>query len=133
MAVLMAQKAPLPLENHFTFFCGAFEANHRKDLQLLAREAGAKVLTNTSAVMKKLGKAKVILVCHDIPTTGAMIPPSLLEAVRKSLATHSKNNTLVVNSQWIFESVTCAKAMPPDAFAPANVKARELWQLGQES
>lgn len=133
MAALLAQNAPLPLDNHFIFFCGAFDNSHRKDLQLLVREAGAKVLMSVSEVTMKLGEAKVILVCHDVPTTGTIIPPSLFAAVRTLLTTSPSITTMVVNSQWIFESVTCAKVIPSHAFAPVNVKARELWQLGLES
>merc|ERR1719162_2932979 len=34
---------------------------------------------------------------------------------------------IIVDSRWIIESVTCAKAMPPDLFEPAILK--DLWKL----
>lgn len=134
MAAQLAQKAPLPLHQHWIFFCGDLSGSRRKDLQLLAREAGAKVLASASAVSPKLGKSKVVLVCHDTPTTGNIIPTSLVKQVQTAL-TEEPSSVLVVNPQWIFESITCAKALPIDVFAPVNSKAKVLWEasLPQQS
>lgn len=126
MAAGVAQKAPLPLHQHCVFFCGDFSGSHRKDLQLMAREAGAKVLSSASAVTPQLGKSSVVLVCHDAPT-GNIIPASLVKQVQSLLA-EDPSSVLVVNSQWIFESITCAKALPANAFAPGNSKAKALWE-----
>ncbi len=130
MAAQLALKSPSPLHNYFVFFCGTFAAKQRKDLQLLAREAGAKVLPTPSAVLSKLGIAKVILLCHDV-STGSVVPSSLVEHVRTTL-TKNDSSVLVVNTQWIFESITCARAVPLNAFPPVNIKAKELWQLGNQ-
>lgn len=130
MVAQLAKKAPLPLEHHSIFFCGAFAANRRKDLQLLARDAGAKVLSNASAVSAKFGKGRVVLLCHDA-ATGTIIPAPLAKEADTALKTNA-HSVLVVNAQWIFESITCAKPLPTNAFPPVNAKAKELWQLGNQ-
>jgi hypothetical protein len=131
MAIQVAQKAPPLLHQHSVFFCGDFTSRHRRDLQLLAREAGAKVLTNVSAVSPKPGKSKVVLVCHDTPT-GTVISTSLIKQVENALA-EEPSSVLVVNPQWIFESITCAKALQVDTFAPINPKAKTLWECSRST
>ena len=128
LAAQLAQKSPLPLHNHSIFFCGAFAANRRKDLQILAREAGAKILSDAAAVSAKLGKTRVVLLCSEVPT-GTIIPAPLAKEVRTALQTDT-SSVFIVHSQWIFESITCAKALSAKAFPPVNAKAKELWQLG---
>jgi hypothetical protein len=132
MAARVAQKAPPPLHQHHVFFCGDFSGSRRKDLQLLAREAGATVLTNASAVSSKLGKSRVVLVCHDAPT-GTVIPTPLVKQVETALTAEEPSSVLVVNPQWIFDSITCAKALPTENFAPVNSKAKTLWELSRSS
>lgn len=131
LAAHLAQKAPLPFENYYFFFCGTFSANIRKDLQVLVRDAGAKVLSNAAAVTAQLGKARVVLLCHDSPT-GTIVPTPLAKEVYGALKSDA-SSVLVVNVQWISESITCAKALPAKDFAPVNAKAKELWLLGNQS
>lgn len=120
---------PLPLHNYFVFLCGTFAENKRRDLQLLAREAGAKVLTSISAVSSKLGNSKVVLLCQDT-TSGNVIPVSIMKEAQSCLKKDA-STVLVVNPQWIFESITCAKAVSTGAFPPSNSNALKLFKLSQ--
>jgi hypothetical protein len=118
----------LPLHNMCVYLCGNFPQNKRTDIQRLSKEAGAKVLTCPSAVVAKLTKKPshhpVVLVCHD-SSTGTVIP----SALEKEIKGDPSSMVMVVNPNWVFDSVTCARAMPADAFEPANPKAKELWRL----
>lgn len=125
------KKVPMPLHNMFVVLCGAFPENKRKNLQLLSKEAGAKVLTSPAAASAKLGKARVVFVCDDA-SSGSVIPTTLLKEAQK-VVEHDSSAVLVVNPNWVFDSITCAKAMPTDSFAPLNAKAKELWELCQTS
>lgn len=123
------KKVPMPLHNMFVLLCGAFSENKRKNLQLLSKEAGAKVLTTPAAASAKLGKARVVFVC-DETTSGSVIPTTLIKEAQKAVE-HDPSGVLVVNPNWVFDSITCAKSMPADSFAPLNAKAKELWKLCQ--
>jgi hypothetical protein len=131
-----SKRATLPLHNTFVFLCGAFSQSKRHDLQVLSKEAGAKVLKSPSAVTAKLlsssntTNTKVVFLCHDT-ATGVVIPSVLEKEVTKfgEQDTRHQVDAMVVNPNWLFDSIACAKALPADAFPPTNPKANGLWQL----
>jgi hypothetical protein len=122
----------LPLHNMCVYLCGNFPQTKKTDIQRLSKEAGAKVLTCPSAVAAKLTKKSshhsVVLVCHD-STSGTVIP----SALEKEIKNNPSCVVMVVNPNWVFDSITCARAMPTDAFEPTNPKAKELWCLCRSS
>lgn len=115
----------LPLYDACVFLCGNFPRNKRTDIQRLCKEAGANVLTCPSAVTAKLATKHqpVVLVCHD-SSTGTVVP----RALEKEIKDDASPLVMVVNMNWVFDSITCARTLPADAFEPTNPKAKVLWR-----
>jgi hypothetical protein len=102
------------------FLCGRFETTIAK----LLREAGAEVLTASSTVVAKLsadGDPQVVLLCSD---KDCKIPGSV-----KSQVQIHKSQVRVVNTDWLFDSISCGSVLAAGAYAPKVKQAKELWAL----
>ncbi|OEU15929.1 hypothetical protein FRACYDRAFT_240624 [Fragilariopsis cylindrus CCMP1102] len=136
-------KAPvLPFQKTCVYLFGSYSPDKRKNIQDLLKEGGAKIVTTAKDVSAKLnGMAKLnemqffpysgrfIIVCGEAPGT---LPKSLERDFKAALEGEqhwpSPRTVTVVDSQWVIESVTCAKPLPATSFEPAMIK--DLWQLG---
>ena len=136
-------KAPvLPFQKTCVYLFGSYSPDKRKNIQDLLKEGGAKIVTTAKDVSAKLnGMAKLnemqffpssgrfIIVCGESPGT---LPKSLERDFKAALEGEqhwpSPRTVTVVDSQWVIESVTCAKPLPATSFEPAMIK--DLWQLG---
>ena len=127
LAAALTLGTPLPLHNYSIFLFGTF-ADNRKDLQILAKEAGARVLASPLDVIQNLGTTKVVLLCDDM-SADSVLPNDLTKQVKAALQ-DEPSSVLVVDTQWMSESITCSKALPADMFCPAHAVAKELWELG---
>lgn len=117
------------LQDFAIYLCGSFPNNQRIDMQALASTAGAKVLKESSQVLHRLRQHKpLVVLCFN-----GNIIPTLLEKDLTSSLTENQDACLVVNPNWLFDSIACAKAMPPNNFPPPDFpksrKAYELWRL----
>jgi hypothetical protein len=103
----------------------------------LAKEAGAKMLASSSDAISKLKTltsagsnhdSKVVLLCDDSSSNAV---PSAMEQEAKTVlqGDDSKGSLLVVNSSWLFDTITCGSTVPPNAFEPFSPRAKELWKL----
>lgn len=126
LAAALTLGGNLPLDGYSVFLCGNF-GDSRKDLHILAKEAGATIITNSKDVIPNLGKSKVVFLCTDVPTD-TVLSTSLAEQAKATLE-NDPSSVLVVDVQWISESITCAKALPSSMFPPVNAVAKELWEF----
>jgi hypothetical protein len=126
-----------PLANCCVHLCGPFSSKKRSDIQLLSKEAGAKMLSSPSDAISKLktlaadssNDTIMVLLCDD-PSSNAI--PAAMEQEAKMVLQGDNNNKdslLVVNSSWLFDTITCGSRVPPNAFEPSSPRAKELWQL----
>jgi hypothetical protein len=110
------------------FLCGSFLDAQRKDMHLVAKEAGAAVLKTPQQVVDQLQQSKrVVVLCN----TSNIVPASLEKQLRKSLTADSQA-ALVVGPGWLFDSIASVEELPPQAFPPPGAKQRkaiELWKL----
>jgi NAD-dependent DNA ligase len=128
-------KKMLPLADCFVHLCGPFSPKKRSDIQLLAKEAGAKLLSSTSDAISKLktliagsNDSKVVLLCDD--SSSNAVPVAMEQEAKTVLqGNDSKGSLLVVNSSWLFDTITCGSTVSPNAFEPFSPRAKELWQL----
>jgi hypothetical protein len=126
LAAALTLGTALPLQDYSIFLCGNF-ADSRKDLHLLAKEAGATILGSLSDAVQTLGKSRVVLLCSDIPSDTTL--PAALAKQTKLALENDPSSVLVVDVQWISESITCARALPADSFCPVSEVAKELWEF----
>jgi hypothetical protein len=134
-----AKKIMVPLANCFVHLCGPFSPKKRSDIQVLAKEAGAKMLSSPSDAISKLktltaggnyDSSKVIWLCDD--SSSHAVPVAMEQEAKTVLQGHddrSKGSLLVVNSSWLFDTITCGSTVPPHAFEPSSPRAKELWKL----
>lgn len=119
-------------KDKFVFLCGSFPDGQRTDMQVLAKEAGSKILKTLAQVGDHLKRfqssSNLIVLCHN----SIIAPASLEKQLRRSLEANPQS-VLVVGSSWLFDSIACGEALPPQSFAPSpsskQRKGTELWRL----
>lgn len=151
----MTIKPPLLLNGISFFMCGQWQSNlgKRKDVQILLREAGASLLSSGAQTVKKMNDisanydddddagTRIVLLCHDnITDHGSSITNAITKAARNLAVgtTMTENNKggkqrrpslLVVNTNWLFDCISCATVLGADDYPPSFPCARLLWQL----
>jgi hypothetical protein len=136
-AILKSQpkKPALPFRDMCFFFCGSYKQDVKIKLSQLLRDGGGKVLSGPADVSSKLqaiaksgassSTTKFVVLCAD---SGISLPKSLERELKAALESdESPKLASVVRSQWLMESVTCARPMPAALFEPNSKK--ELWRL----
>jgi hypothetical protein len=111
------------------FLCGNFPTKQRTDMQILSKEAGAKLLKTPSEVAEllKKGKQPLVVICQN-----SNISPAPLEKRLRASLEESALQILIVQKDWLFDSISCTKALAPDNFAPPTTRHRlgdDLWKL----
>jgi hypothetical protein len=127
---LAAELRYAPLGNVYLYLCG-FSCKNESDFATLARQAGVKeVITKPTSALSKLkamktaGKTRFVVMCND---SNVSISDAFVNERRSS---HTKKDVMVVNSQWLCDSVSCAESLPPTSFKPQGCKiATELWNI----
>ena len=123
------------LRNTTVHLCGAFARPPKADVQLLLREAGAKLSLQTSsavAALKNLGSNRnhrLVIICDD---ACADIPDEVQREVKASIdnsSSNTKQQFLIVNPQWLFDSVAAGFALPGDSYPPAKKQSISLWNM----
>lgn len=127
------------LSNTRVLLCGQYntaEGSPRKnDIQTLLRESGASILTSVGGAMSKLKKvgdddaSKIVLLCDECPHNDRCGISTGLAKEAKAALERDDNGVLVVNSTWLFDSISCGEMAPPKPFKPRSARARELWKL----
>ena len=131
----------LLLSRKAVLLCGSIAPAKRNDIQLLLKEAGAELLSNPTVAVTKLKDMidqpalekrteTVVLLCDDTNcNTSINVIPVGLYKQAKLAAEHNRRVLLVVNSSWLFDSISCGSVLGAEEFEPASPKARELWSL----
>jgi len=120
-----------PLRGHFVHLCGPFSRQKQADISLLLRQSGAEIVSHPSAVLGKVralsddGEGKVVLVCDDSTNSG------ISSALERDVKLH-KRNVLIATSIWLFDSISCGKALSAGAYKPRSRKAKELWEATKD-
>jgi len=124
------------LRNTTVQLCGAFSRPPKADMHILLREAGATLslqTTSTVAAMKNLDATpdrKLVLICDDACTAiSEAIQRHVKAALQDDNQQQMKHQVLVVNPQWLFDSIVIGKPMSGRAYPPAKKQPLDLWQL----
>jgi len=126
----------LPFDNVSVFLCGKYQGETKTNLIDLLKVGGAKILLQPKELDEATTLIPIVVVVGgaggksrgSIPTTPIRKHiKKLLENAPNPPESVLSKNVIVVDSQWVIESVTCAKLMPPDRFEPAILK--DLWKL----
>ena len=134
----------LPFRKTVVYLCGSYSADKRKNLQDLLKAGGAKIILKPKDVSSRLkslvesnklsffpSSGRLVILCGD---SGVTMPKSVEKDLKAALEGEqhwpepkSPKTVTVVGSQWVIESVTCAKPMPAAFFEPKINK--DLWKL----
>lgn len=116
--------APLPLQ-HCRVFLSGINVHKQKDTNVILREAGANVVSNASGLLKLLNadsetvsgesQEKIVLVCDDV------LPRNVASNL-KSL--QSAQKILIVNSSWVFDSISAGRILSSVDYPPYQISAR---------
>ena len=126
------------LEKYVVQLFGSFDSPAKTDVLLLLKEAGATVSSQTAtalACMQDFGASNgcLILLCDDSCTSisDVLYRQTKAELQKQRDGATTKGRVLVVNPQWLFDSIVCGSALPSESYAPANQNGQpyELWRL----
>ena len=140
------------------FLCGRWQDNlgKRRDVQILLREAGSTLLTSGAQAVKRMkeigsleggdgdsdggdedGTAMVVFLCNDSKTdNGCGITNNMTKAARNLMGVTTgvdgaggrRSSFLVVNTDWLFDCISCACILGADDYNPSFPSVRSLWQ-----
>jgi hypothetical protein len=101
-----------------------FPKTMESDILALLRQAGAKIETNQAFVARLITLQSAILLCCSSSNN---ISGKLGDAIAKN-----PGNAMVVNSQWLFDSISCARALDAELYPPENTSGnlKDFWELG---
>ena len=118
----------LPLQNCRIFLSG-ISAQKEKDTNAILREAGANVISNISTLLKVLNtvseissgesREKVVLVCDGVIPRNVAINLQSLQ---------SSKNISIVNSSWVFDSISAGRILPSVDHPPSHMSAKPFWE-----
>lgn len=113
------------LNGRMVFICGSLNRETSADVSLLLRETGATLIAHASAVIARIRAAdetsKVILL-------GCNQAGSISNALESEIRSHP-SHVLLVNLQWLFDSISCGYALDGQAYKPQGKQALELCEL----
>jgi len=132
------------LKNFNVFLCGPWNNYDQKkvDVQLLLRDAGATILTTSSQVLKSLksmvgpdknNSSLVLLVDNTRSDKKCGVSQKMEKLFFDSLpklgprASGCVSPVLIVNSNWLFDSISCASVLPINRYKPLSPRAKSMW------
>ena len=104
-----------------------------KDVHLLLKESGAHLLNSVSVVTKTLTKgldagSTFVLLCDgNINSSNSAFPANLKSAIENAI-NNKQCSVLVVDSKWLFDSISCAEVLAVTHYQPQGKIVRPLWQ-----
>ena len=141
------QQAATPrlFSNTSVLLCGASwksSTTKTKDVQLLLREGGGDIISSASQAVKYIEEdlvdthspTKFLVLLLDESESDATdgITSNLQNAVQNYLASNKRqgqHHIIVVNMNWLFDSISCASCLDPRLYEPSSPHARSLWNL----
>ena len=135
-------KLALPLTGHGIFLRDRdFNKDKRNVLLALAKKAGANLLRPADVTDKLVqlkrsaggvaSSAPIVFVCDDKPT-GNLIATKAEKQIR-SIVEEDPNAVIVVNDQWVFDSISCGKPLAAEVFTLTNTRAKALQEFISEN
>lgn len=109
------------LRNYKIFLCGSFPIQKRLDVTALLREAGATLVKRLPA---RCDESEVIVVLCEGNST-----KSLPKTFERNYSRYDKHRLLVVNTDWLFDSVSCGIPLKANEYEPEHPKARSIWKV----
>ena len=104
-----------------------------KDVHLLLKESGAHLLNSVNVVTKTLTKgldtgSTFVLLCDgNINSLNPAFPANLKSAVENAIS-DKQCSVLVVDSKWLFDSISCAEVLAVTQYQPQGKIVKPLWQ-----
>lgn len=141
---LVASRPSLLFDNTTIFLCGKdwkTSTTKSKDVQLLVRDGGGVVLTSATQTIKGVEEAsetssshRIVLLCDDSSQNAGNGISSPLAKVIRRFYDHKTDEkrvppVIIVNSAWIFDSISCAALLEANRFRPCSPLASSLWEL----
>mmetsp|Transcript_55017 Transcript_55017/g.133633 ORF Transcript_55017/g.133633 Transcript_55017/m.133633 type:complete len:1087 (+) Transcript_55017:1613-4873(+) len=124
-------KKPAIFKNTHIFLCGNYPQEKRSTIVQLLKDGGAKILHTPSSVPSMLkasdANGRVVILCGD---SGVSLTKSIereIMAAEDSQPFDERATFSVVDSTWVFESISCARPLGSSAFEPSGAKA--LWKF----
>ena len=127
------------LSNVRVLLCGqhnAADGSPRKsDIQSLLQESGATMMTSIGGAMNKLKEVgdddadKILLLCDECHHNDRCGLSTGLAKEAEAALERDSNGVLIVNSTWLFDSISCGEMASPKPFQPRSARARDLWKL----
>ena len=118
------------LRNTTVQLCGSFTRPPIADIQILLREAGAAMSLQTSSTVAALrnldSKSLLVLICDDACT---FISEALQRQVKAALDDNRAKQVLLVNPQWLFDSIVTGFPLPGASYPPTKRQPLALWQM----
>lgn len=112
------------------------ETTKAKDVQLLVKEGGGSLLPTVIDAIKAIeehAKELIVILCDDSDVdTCSGISSDLACAIREryhALEFAREKPVFVVDSKWLFDSLSCAKLLEASNFKPASPIATSMWHL----
>jgi hypothetical protein len=131
--------ATLLFDGAYVYLCGngwKKSSAKVKDVQILLKEGGANILNTANVVAKTMKKglddqSNLVLLCDGkIDSNSPSFPKTLSDSVENAINGENgeKYNILVVNSTWLFESISCATLLSAKHFQPDGSLVGALWK-----
>ncbi len=127
-----ANVPPFPLQHCHVFLSG-IRLEKQNDTNAILREAGGQFVSNASALLKLWNEQlelasvespqKLVIVCDDV------LPRTVASYFQQSHP--SIKYPMVVNSSWVFDSVSAGQILPSMDYPPTHISARQLWEQAQ--
>ncbi|CAB9503155.1 Inherit from NOG: ring finger protein 8, E3 ubiquitin protein ligase [Seminavis robusta] len=125
------------LEKFTVHLLGRFDRPPKEDVLLLLNESGARVSTQMTSTVACLERCKsgssdesLVLLCDDNCST---FSDSLYRPLKAAIERggEAKQKVLIVNFNWLFDSIAAGSALSSDAYGPMQKKGRPfgLWRL----
>lgn len=119
--------APL---KHCSVYLFGFSSTKGTNFSLLLREAGAHIVASKQGALAKLRSLQddnnnqiLVIICEEKVT--------FLEAFEREIRNHL-GKVIVVNSDWLVDSISCGVALNPLASYAPHGKAKVLWELTKD-
>jgi len=143
-AVVRKESLYYLFKNVSVYLCGngwKKSAAKAKDVNLILRESGATILNSLANVTKLLKKdigmqdspRILVLLCDGtINSVSTGFTSNIAELIKETKRNAKKDNrkcpVLIVNSNWIFDSISCCTILGTDHYEPSGSLVRSLWQ-----
>ncbi len=123
-----------PLQGVAVLLCGSFKVPKKSDVQVLLRESGCSIILSSAAAIAKLNmsastsSSTIVLLCdNETSSVHCGISSGLASAVTEAIE-NRKQDVIIVNTQWLFDCISCCGKLRSDNYQPHSALAKGLWE-----